>query len=79
MVDTAMLQEYMDKSGKKKQFLAEKLGLSRAGFRNKCIGATDFTSREISVLCEELGVTRLTDKERIFFAPDVAENGDKGE
>ena len=79
MVDTAMLQEYMDKSGKKKQFLAEKLGLSRAGFRNKCIGATDFTSREISVLCEELGVTRLTDKERIFFAPNVAENGDKGE
>ena len=79
MVNTAMLQEYIDKSGKKKQFLAEKLGLSRAGFRNKCSGATDFTSGEISVLCEELGVTRLTDKERIFFAPDVAENSDKGE
>ena len=79
MVDTAMLQEYMDKSGKKKQFLAKKLGLSRAGFRNKCIGATDFTSKEIGILCEELGVTKLTEKERIFFTPDVAKNGNIGD
>lgn len=71
MLNTALLDDFIVKSGKKREFLAEKCGLTRQGFYMKCKGINEFTLKEANILCHEIGVETLEDKERIFFAPDV--------
>lgn len=71
MINTAALEAAIRASGKKKSYLAEKLGCSPQSFRMRCVGQYDFKSSDIDILCQELGITRLTDKERIFFARNV--------
>lgn len=68
MTNTALLEEWIKKSGKKKTYLAKKVGLSYAGFRNCCINKAEFTARHIQILCVELGITSLKDKEAVFYA-----------
>lgn len=68
MTNTALLEEFIQKSGKKKMYLAEKVGLSAAGFRNCCINKAEFTASQIQVLCDELGIKNLKQKQAIFFA-----------
>lgn len=68
MVNTEMLEERIAQSGKTKSFLAEKIGCTIQTFRNKCINNTEFKVSEVNILCDELSITRLTDKEKIFFA-----------
>lgn len=75
MVNSALLNELIQKSGKKKNHLANQCGLSRQGFQNKCTGRSDFYAREINVLCDELGIKTPEEKERIFFATEVPKNG----
>ena len=67
MVNTQMLEDIIKDSGKKKSYLADKLGISIQSFRLKCDNKSDFKTNEVAVLCAELGITRLTDKEKIFF------------
>ena len=67
MVDTELLEEKIVESGKKIGYLAKKLGVSRQYFRMKCNNKADFTNRETNILCEELNITDLTEKEKIFF------------
>lgn len=67
MVDTQHLEKLIIFSGKKKQYLSNKIGCSRQYFRKKCNNEVDFTTREVDILCNEIGITRLTDKEKIFF------------
>jgi hypothetical protein len=69
---TALLEEKIEKSCKKKKFLAEKVGLSAAGFRNCCNNKAEFTASQIQTLCDELNITSLREKQAIFFAEDVA-------
>lgn len=68
MLNKELLADWICKSGKRKEHLAERLGLSRQGFYLKCIGKTEFTASEINILCDELSISKLTDKEHIFFA-----------
>lgn len=68
MVNTALLKELIEKSGKKKTHLATQCGLSRQGFRNKCNGKSDFYANEINCLCKELNINSPEERERIFFA-----------
>lgn len=68
MTNTELLEKWIEKSGKKKKFLADKVGLSYAGFRNCVTNKAEFTASQICVLCAELGITRLTDKEAVFYA-----------
>lgn len=68
MTNTELLEAWIEKSGKKKKFLAEKVGLSYAGFRNCVTNKAEFTASQIGILCVELGITRLTDKEAVFYA-----------
>ena len=68
MVNTQMLEDLIKESGKKKSYLADKLGLSIQSFRLKCSNKSVFNTNEVAVLCSELGITRLTDKEKIFFS-----------
>lgn len=67
MVDTELLEQKIIESGKKIGYLADKLGISRQYFRMKCKNKADFTNRETDILCDELSITTLTEKEKIFF------------
>ena len=66
MVDTPLLEQRIKDSGKKYGYLAEKLGISRQYFRMKCKNKADFTNRETDILCSELGITSLTEKEKTW-------------
>lgn len=68
VTNTELLEKKIDESGKKKGYLAEKCGLSRAGFRNCIINKAEWTASQIDILCEELGITSLREKDAIFFA-----------
>lgn len=68
MTDTAKLEEYIKKSGKKKSYLAEKLGLSPAGFLNCRNNEAEFTATQIQILCAELNIRTLTERHAVFFA-----------
>jgi hypothetical protein len=68
MTNTELLEMWIKQSGKKKNYLAGKVGLSYAGFRNCVINKAEFTATQISILCAELGITRLSDKEAVFYA-----------
>ena len=62
----------MDKiksSGKKIGYLAEKCGLSRAGFWNCVNNKAEFKASHIEILCKELNITSLKERMTIFFAP----------
>lgn len=67
MVDTQLLEEEIKKSGKKKSYLAEKIGCSVQAFRLKIKGLYEFTNTQTDILCDELSITSLTKKEKIFF------------
>lgn len=77
MVNEELLEKKIKLSGKKIGYLSERLGISRQYFRMKCKNRADFTNRETDILCEELGITRLIDKENIFFVKNVDKNGNK--
>lgn len=67
MVDTQMLEDKIARSGKTKVHLAEALGISVQALRTKIKGKFDFTNTQTDILCAELGITTLTEKEKIFF------------
>lgn len=71
MVDTLLLENEISKSGKKKTYLAKRMNISIQGLRLKMKNVYPFDTDEVSVLCEELNIKKLTDKERIFFAKNV--------
>lgn len=66
MVDTLLLEEAIKSSGKTKTYLAGKLGISIQSLRLKTKNRSDFKTSEATILCQELGITRLSDKEKIF-------------
>lgn len=68
MTNVELLEDRIRKSGKKKSYLAERLGLSNAGFRNLCRGKSQFRTGQVQVLCEELNISSLREREEIFFA-----------
>ena len=68
MTNTELLEAKIASSGKKKGYLAKKLGLSRAGLYNCINNKAEFTASQIEILCVELGITSLTERKRIFFA-----------
>lgn len=67
MTDKELLEQAIKDSGYKKGFLAEKVGLTRAGFCNCVNNRAEFKQSQINILCDLLGLT-LAQKERIFFA-----------
>ena len=66
MVDYDELNRRIDASGYKREALAQKLGLSAGGFRNKVFGACPFDVQEADQLANLLG---MTDQEflEVFF------------
>lgn len=72
MTDTKKLEEKIALSGKKKNYLAEKVGLTANGLRNCISNKADFKARHIQILCEELNIDDLQEREAIFFAKSGA-------
>ena len=68
MTNTELLEQKIKESGKKIKFLAESVGLSYAGFRNCVTNKAEFKTSHVDILCEELNITSLKEKETIFFA-----------
>ena len=68
MVNTELLNKKIQGSGKKKAYLAEKCGISRMGFLNCEKNKAEFKPSHISVLCDELCISSLKEKDAIFFA-----------
>ena len=74
MVDTQLLEKAISDSGKTKTHLAKAIGCTIQSFRQRCTNRYEFRSNEVIILCNELGISRLTDKEKIFFAKNVDNN-----
>lgn len=67
MTNTELLEDAIKKSGLKKGFIAEKLGLSRAGLSNCINNRAEFKVGHVNALCELLNLD--TDmRNAIFFA-----------
>lgn len=68
MTNRKLLEKKIAASGKKKGYLAKKCGLSRQGFLNCVKGDALFNTLHITILCEELNIKSLKERESIFFA-----------
>lgn len=67
MTDTKLLKAEIQKSGLKYKYIAEQLGLSAFGLKNKIENATEFKASEILALSKLLHFDDMTMK-AIFFA-----------
>ncbi len=75
MNNSKLLEKKIADSGKKVKYLAERCGLSYAGFRNCVINkknpktgtVAEFKVSQVDILCEELNITSLKEKEMIFY------------
>lgn len=72
MTDRELLDEKIRLSGKKKGYLAKAVGMSRQTFNKRCLNEGEFTTEQVKILCKELNITTLEEREAIFFAQDVA-------
>ena len=70
MTNTELLEQKITESGKKKGYLADKCGLSRTGFNNCIKNRAEFKTSHVKILCYELNITDLAEKEAIFYAVD---------
>ena len=67
MTNTTLLEQYIEKSGYKRGFIARQIGLkSTYGFSRKVNNNSEFTGTEIAILCNLLKIN-AKDKEAIFF------------
>lgn len=75
MTNTKLLEKKISDSGKKIIYLAKKCSMSYAGFRNcvvnkknpKTGSVAEFRVSQVDILCEELNITDLKEKEMIFY------------
>jgi hypothetical protein len=67
MTNTSLLEQHIEKSGYKKSFIADQLGLTAYGLALKINNKSEFKASEMTILCELLKIN-AKDKEAIFFA-----------
>ena len=67
MVNAQLLEEKIQQSGYKKNFLCEQLGITRQGFNKKVNGKAAFRAAEVYVLCDFLHITE-EEKKTIFLS-----------
>lgn len=60
------LDDIISASGKKKGYLAERIGVTRQTFSKKAKDPASFTNLQANILCEELNITKLSDRQKIF-------------
>ena len=67
MTNTSLLEQYLEKSGYKKAYIAHQIGLTAYGFARKVNNESEFKASEMVILCKLLKIN-AKDKEAIFFA-----------
>lgn len=72
MTNTDLLEARIYKSGLKKSYIAQVLGINPKTLSNKIANRCEFKASEIDALCKLLGITDPAEKEVIFFAEKVA-------
>ena len=73
MTDTNALKQLIADSGIKYAFISKELGISPSSLYNKVNNITEFTQSEIEGMCAILHITKLKDRQEIFFAKNVHE------
>ena len=68
MGNALYLEKIIKESGLKKQYLADKCGMTRQSFTSKCKEPSSFTAANVAILCKELNITSLKKRDEIFFA-----------
>jgi len=68
--DVKKLEKFIETSGKKNSFLADKLGLTYQGFIYKVRGRSEFLYSEVEILAKELGMN-VKEKKQIFLNRNV--------
>lgn len=68
MVNTALLNEKIEQSGLKVNYIVDALGISAQAFYKKKDNKTPFRKSEIYVICDLLKITDVEDKVKIFYA-----------
>ena len=71
MTDTVALKRIIKRTGLKYGFIASELNITYQGLKNKIENINEFKTSEVDTLCKLLGITKLHDKEKIFFANKV--------
>ena len=66
LVNTSLLDLYIEKSGYKTNYICDKIGISRQAFHEKKKGRYAFRTSEIYVLCDLLKIPD-DDKKKIFL------------
>ena len=69
MTNTTLLRQFINDSGKKMSYLANKLGISRYALLKKISNQNEFKGSEIVILKNELGLTN-EQRDSIFFASE---------
>lgn len=67
VVNTEMLNGLIDSSGLKREYIAKRIGISRQALYSKINNDTDFTISEVVILCDVLGIKKLSERNAIFF------------
>lgn len=70
MTNTALLEEYIEKSGYKRSFIAKKLGITAYALALKINNNSEFKATEIDIICKLLNIG-ISDRMAIFFANKV--------
>lgn len=68
MTNTPMLLDRIKRSGLRKGYIADQMGLSPGALANKIANRSEFKASEIETLCSLLGIESMEEKEAIFFA-----------
>lgn len=68
MVDTQLLEDYIAKSGKTKSYLSNKMGITIQTLRKKSTNQYDFKMGEVDILCSEIGVKTVKERNLIFLS-----------
>ncbi len=71
LVNSELLNKKIAEIGKTRKYLAFKCGVTPQTLWNKVNNVYDFTSTEVLVLCKELNIKSLKEREQIFFAQKV--------
>lgn len=67
MTNTALLEEFIERSGYKKSYIAAQLGITAYALSLKINNKSEFKANEIDILCKLLKIG-VSDRMRIFFA-----------
>lgn len=70
MTNTEALGKYIEKSGFKLYYIAERLKITRESLTRKINNKSEFKASEILALSDLLGIESAEEQRRVFFMPN---------